>query len=122
MSTDKLNAAIKRLLDIDPWDCTPDEINEAQEFMRIHMASHPSVALDQPPAAGPTDEQIADLAEVFNGDPVPAIRRALELWGSPAAAVLVEQGNSSASLTGSPAPAGGLVEQEAARQEERADV
>jgi hypothetical protein len=36
-------------------------------------------ALDQTPAAGPTDEQIADLAEQCNGDPVPAIRRALEL-------------------------------------------
>jgi len=45
-------------------------------------------ALDQTPAAGPTDEQIADLADVFNGDPVPAIRRALELWGSPAAVPL----------------------------------
>lgn len=33
----------------------------------------------------PTDEDLYDLAEVFNGDPVPAMRRALELWGRPAA-------------------------------------
>jgi hypothetical protein len=46
-------------------------------------------ALDQIPAAGPTDEQIADLAEQYNGDPVPAIRRALELRGSPAAPPLI---------------------------------
>jgi hypothetical protein len=32
----------------------------------------------------PTDEDLYDLAEVFNGDPVPAMRRALKLWGRPA--------------------------------------
>jgi hypothetical protein len=32
----------------------------------------------------PTDEDLYDLAEVFNGDPVPALRRALELWGQSA--------------------------------------
>jgi hypothetical protein len=42
-------------------------------------------AVAQPPAAGPTDEDLYDLAELYNGDPVPAIRRALELWGRPAA-------------------------------------
>jgi hypothetical protein len=41
-------------------------------------------ALAQPAPQGPTDEDLYDLADVFNGDPVPAIRRALELWGSPA--------------------------------------
>ena len=62
------------------------EYDDANPY-REHRAliTRARVALDQPPAAGPTDEQIADLAEVFNGDPVPAIRRALELWGRPAA-------------------------------------
>jgi hypothetical protein len=32
----------------------------------------------------PTDEDLYDLAEVFNSDPVPAMRRALELWGQSA--------------------------------------
>jgi hypothetical protein len=32
----------------------------------------------------PTDEDLNDLAEVFNSDPVPAMRRALELWGQSA--------------------------------------
>jgi len=40
--------------------------------------------LVQQPQDGPTDEDLYDLAEVFNGDPVPAMRRALELWGRPA--------------------------------------
>jgi hypothetical protein len=31
----------------------------------------------------PTDEDLYDLAEVFNGEPVAAMRRALELWGTP---------------------------------------
>ena len=33
----------------------------------------------------PTDEDLEDLADVMNvsGDPVPAMRRALELWGRP---------------------------------------
>jgi len=31
----------------------------------------------------PTDEDLYDLAEQFNGDTVPAMRRALELWGNP---------------------------------------
>ena len=39
--------------------------------------------LAQPMAEGPTDEDLEDLAEVMNvsGNPVPAMRRALELWG-----------------------------------------
>lgn len=43
-----------------------------------------TAALAQPEPQGPTDEEVYDLADVFNGDPVPAIRRALELWGRPA--------------------------------------
>ena len=39
--------------------------------------------LAQPEPEGPTDEDLEDLAEVMNvsGNPVPAMRRALELWG-----------------------------------------
>jgi hypothetical protein len=36
------------------------------------------------PEQGPTDEDLYDVAEQFNGDPIPAMRRALELWGRPA--------------------------------------
>jgi len=42
-------------------------------------------ALDAAPEGEPSDEELYDLAELFNGDPVPAMRRALELWGRPAA-------------------------------------
>ena len=30
----------------------------------------------------PTDDDLYDLAAQFHGDPVPAMRRALELWGN----------------------------------------
>jgi hypothetical protein len=40
-------------------------------------------ALAQPEPEGVGDEDLYDLADVFNGDPVPAMRRALELWGRP---------------------------------------
>lgn len=39
----------------------------------------------RPAPEGPTDQELYDVAEQFNGDPVPAMRRALELWGRPAA-------------------------------------
>ena len=38
----------------------------------------------QPEPVAPTDEDLYDLADVFNGEPVAAMRRALELWGTPA--------------------------------------
>jgi hypothetical protein len=44
------------------------------------------------PQAPPTEEDLEDLAEVFNGDPVPAVRRALELWGGAAVPVPVSDG------------------------------
>jgi hypothetical protein len=42
-------------------------------------------ALAQPEPVAPTNEDLEDLAEVMNvsGNPVPAMRRALELWGTP---------------------------------------
>ena len=43
------------------------------------------------PQAPPTEEDLYDLAEAFNGDPVPAMRRALELWGGAAVPVPVSE-------------------------------
>jgi hypothetical protein len=53
-------------------------INTAEFVLRRANA-----ALAQPKPA-PTDEDLEDLAEVMNvsGNPVPAMRRALELWGN----------------------------------------
>jgi hypothetical protein len=46
--------------------------------------AHPATPPPLPaPEGRPTDEDLYDLADVFNGDPVPAMRRALELWGHP---------------------------------------
>jgi hypothetical protein len=46
----------------------------------------------EPVGEGPSDADFYDLAEVFNGDPVPAMRQALELWGRPAAPPAPEVG------------------------------
>jgi hypothetical protein len=37
----------------------------------------------EPEGEGPSETDLYDLAEEFNGDPVPAMRRALEVWGNP---------------------------------------
>ena len=62
-------------------------INTAEFVLRRARA-----ALAEPEAEGPSDEDLYDLAEVFNDDPVPAMRRALELWGRPAAEPAPEPG------------------------------
>ena len=48
------------------------------------VTARADAALAQPAPVAPTDEDLYDLAEVFNGEPVAAMRRALELWGHPA--------------------------------------
>jgi hypothetical protein len=49
----------------------------------------------EPQAERPSEKDLYDLAAEFNGDPVPAMRRALELWGNP--------------LQGAPAPGENLA-------------
>jgi hypothetical protein len=49
----------------------------------------------KPQAERPSEKDLYDLAAEFNGDPVPAMRRALELWGNP--------------LQGAPAPGENLA-------------
>ena len=39
--------------------------------------------LAEPEAEGPSEEELYDLADEFNGDPVPAMRAALARWGRP---------------------------------------
>ena len=48
-----------------------------------YVADKARILLAQQEPEGPTDEDLEDLAEVMNvsGNPVPAMRRALELWG-----------------------------------------
>ena len=47
------------------------------------LAAEARAALAQPEPQRPTDEDLEDLADAMNvtGDPVLAMRRALELWG-----------------------------------------
>jgi hypothetical protein len=61
------------------------------------IADRANTALATPPAPskegeGPSDADLYDLAEIFNGDPVPAMRQALEKWGRPAAPSAPEVG------------------------------
>jgi hypothetical protein len=53
-------------------DIAPDFVDYARAALKA-----------EPRRKGPTDEDLYDLAAEFNGDPVPAMRRALELWGNP---------------------------------------
>jgi hypothetical protein len=59
-----------------------DSLQIVVDNARAVLASRGGAAVQ--PKTAPTEEDIYDLAEVFNGDPVPAIRRALELWGGAA--------------------------------------
>jgi hypothetical protein len=55
-----------------------------QNRFRVELAAEARAALEAQPEPAPTDEELEDLAEVMNvsGNPVPAMRRALELWGN----------------------------------------
>lgn len=60
-------------------------IEDAGEAHRL-MVEFLKQSTQSQPEPAPTDEDLEDLAEVMNvsGNPVPAMRRALELWGRPA--------------------------------------
>lgn len=53
------------------------------QALAIKADRHAAALKAEPRRQGPTDEDLYDLAAEFNGDPVPAMRRALELWGNP---------------------------------------
>jgi hypothetical protein len=61
-----------------PLQCWEDREEEAALIARAEAL------LAQPEPVAPTDEDLEDLAEVMNvsGNPVPAMRRALQLWGN----------------------------------------
>jgi hypothetical protein len=70
-------------------DATDDwlRFNAAVDRARAALSTPPAATREAGPLpqAPPTEQDLYDLAEVFNGDPVPAMRRALELWGGAAA-------------------------------------
>ena len=84
MSTPGIRAALERLVELSEQRAIASAWTDAIAAARA--------ALAEPVAEGPTDEDLYDLADVFNGDPVPAMRRALELWGRPAAPPAPEVG------------------------------
>jgi hypothetical protein len=57
--------------------------NIAALCRRLEALERAAGPIDARGYEGPTDEDLYSLAEQFHGDPVPAMRRALELWGNP---------------------------------------
>jgi hypothetical protein len=53
------------------------------QALAIRADRHAAALKPKPAEQRPTDEDLYDLAAEFNGDPVPAMRGALELWGNP---------------------------------------
>ena len=63
----------------------PDH-SEADRLDRsFRLLERARAALAQPEPVAPSDEDLYDLAEVFNGEPVASMRRALARWGTPTA-------------------------------------
>ena len=89
--TDFKPVPLDRLIVTDQFRAMCAELLAWAEHTSSHYYKQPDVLdraralLAQPVAEGPTDEELEDLAEVMNvsGNPVPAMRRALELWGRP---------------------------------------
>jgi hypothetical protein len=77
------------------WNQQADEHNQWESLdsaeqlawaqARAIAADRARAALDEPEGEGPSEKDLYDLAAEFNGDPVPAMRRALEVWGNPSA-------------------------------------
>ena len=76
------------------WNQQADEYNQWESLdsweqlawaqaLAIRADRHAAAPKAKPEGQRPTDEDLYDLAAEFNGDPVPAMRRALELWGNP---------------------------------------
>jgi len=76
------------------WNKQADEYNQWESLdsweqlawaqaLAIRADRHAAAPKAKPEGQRPTDEDLYDLAAEFNGDPVPAMRRALELWGNP---------------------------------------
>jgi len=76
------------------WNQQADEYNQWESLdsceqlawaqaLAIRADRHAAALKATPEERRPTDEDLYDLAAEFNGDPVPAMRRALELWGNP---------------------------------------
>lgn len=86
MTTPSIRTVLERLVELDKriewvrFDVIPgieiDNWIDAMDAARAALKATPE-------ERRPTDEDLYDLAAEFNGDPVPAMRRALELWGNP---------------------------------------
>ncbi len=82
MTTPSIRTVLERLVELDKRieNVIPgieiDNWIDAMDAARAALKAKPE-------GQRPTDEDLYDLAAEFNGDPVPAMRRALELWGNP---------------------------------------
>ena len=92
MTTPTIRTALERLIQLDDTCCphNVDAISGTSPWDDA-IADIRAVLKAEPQAERPSEKDLYDLAAEFDGDPVPAMRRALELWGNP--------------LQGDPAPA-----------------
>jgi hypothetical protein len=99
------------------WNQQADEHNQWESLdsaEQLAWAQARAIAADraraalkaEPEGEGPSEKDLYDLAAEFNGDPVPAMRRALELWGNPLRGAPAPGEN----LATPPAPQAGEVE------------
>ncbi|MCE2839730.1 MAG: hypothetical protein LW834_22755, partial [Cyanobium sp. 49614_E6] len=86
MTTPSIRTVLERLVELDKriewvrFDVIPGiEIDNWIDAMDAARAA----LKPKPEGQRPTDGDLYDLAEQFNGDPVAAMRHALELWGNP---------------------------------------
>ena len=82
MTTPSIRTVLERLVELDKRieDVIPGiEIDNWIDAMDAARAA----LKPKPEGQRPTDGDLYDLAEQFNGDPVAAMRHALELWGNP---------------------------------------
>jgi hypothetical protein len=82
MTTPDIRAALERLVELDGTSITMRSKQSSLAWSDAIAAVR--AALAQPEGEGPSDADFYDLAKIFNGDPVPAMREALKLWGRPA--------------------------------------
>ena len=66
------------------WDALGfDEQLAWAQALAIKADRHATALKTEPEGKQPTEQDLYDLAAEFDGDPVPAMRRALEVWGNP---------------------------------------
>ena len=91
-------AEYKKMRGLDPEGIysIQEGVEGREAHLRVRQLTRIATLLQQPPAPAPvvvpSEEELYDLADEFNGDPVPAMRATLSRWGCPATPAVPEVG------------------------------